>query len=62
MNDFCPVCNSMQYSPMDKTYVQLFGQCWHCDQKEWTAKKLSTEEFERRESMALTITNNKKEV
>jgi len=51
--DKCKKCGEQQWSIMDKNYLKLFGQCWSCDKKLWQEKKLSTEEFEKREVQAL---------
>ena len=49
----CPNCHKQQWSIMDKNYLKIYGHCWSCDKKEWEAKRLSTEEFEKREVIAL---------
>lgn len=56
--DFCPKCGMEQFSLMDRKYLELSGiretkQCWACDLKDWKAKFLSLEEFEKRENLAL---------
>jgi hypothetical protein len=49
----CPKCGEKQWSISDNKYVKLFGHCWGCDKKLWEEKKLTTEEFERREKMSI---------
>lgn len=49
----CPKCKAIQYSKMDKKYLELYGQCWACDREDWNFKKLSLKEFEKREAIAL---------
>lgn len=54
--DKCPKCKEKQESKMDKMYVKLFGNCWSCDRALWESKKLTLEEFEKREQEALKNT------
>ena len=49
----CSKCKEIQWSIMDKNYLQIFGQCWSCDKKIWEKKEMTFEEFERREKIAL---------
>ena len=51
----CPKCGEQQWSNMDKKYLELFGQCWSCDQKLWDEGKLTLKEFERREKEASNV-------
>lgn len=51
--EICPKCKEKQWSIMDKKYLEIYGHCWHCDKLEWQAGKLSLEEFEKRERIAL---------
>lgn len=53
MSEICPQCNSIQWSSMDKKYVDLFGICWAEDKIKWEVGELSIEEFEKREAQAL---------
>lgn len=53
----CTVCGEQQYSLMDRNYLKLFPQCWSCDKNEWSAGRLSLEEFEKRELRALEYTD-----
>ena len=48
----CPVCGQRQWSIADNNYVKLFNTCWSCDRLLWINKKLSLEEFEKREEDA----------
>lgn len=50
----CPKCNEEQWSIADNRYIELFGQCWECDKKNWESGKLSLEEFENREKQSLS--------
>lgn len=38
---------------MEKSYIEIFKQCWSCDKKLWEEKKISTLQFEERERIAL---------
>ena len=49
----CSKCKERQWSISDNRYLELFGQCWSDDKKDWQAGKLSVEEFERREVESL---------
>ena len=51
----CKKCGYENWSVMDKNYMRVFGDCWHCDKEKWERKELSTEEFEKREQKALKI-------
>jgi len=48
----CPKCTERQWSIADNRYLELFGQCWSCDKKEWQAGRLSLKDFEERERRA----------
>ena len=53
----CPDCKEKMWSPMDKSYLKLYGTCWECDQKRWQSEKLGLEEFERRENLAIKLSS-----
>ena len=57
MKNKCSKCDQIQYSLMDKNYLDLFRQCWSCDKDEWEAGTLSLEEFEAREKRANKLNN-----
>lgn len=46
-------CGEVQYSPMDKKYLEIFGICWYCDKERWEEGELSEKEFEIKEQHAL---------
>jgi hypothetical protein len=48
----CPNCGEKQWSIADCNYVKLFNICWSCDKQKWVDKKISLEEFERREELS----------
>lgn len=52
----CTIClDIVQFSLMDRKYVEHFRICWNCDKKNWDEGKLSLKEFEARETKALSL-------
>lgn len=49
----CPNCTTLQYSPMDKKYVELFGTCRECDQRQCMLGSLSLEKLKKQKKEAL---------
>lgn len=45
-------CGGRQWSASDKKYLELFGNCWSCDQKAWNEGRMTLEQFEKRELQA----------
>lgn len=55
----CTKCGkSVQFSLMDKFYLEMFGVCWDCDKKNWDNGTLSLEEFEKKETEAHEVATN----
>lgn len=48
----CPKCNERPFSVLDRSYLEENSQCWDCDFLLWKDKKISNEEFDRREYLA----------
>ena len=48
----CGKCDETQWSIGDNKYLELFGNCWSCDRKRWEDKRMTLQEFERREKVS----------
>lgn len=54
MQPKCPKCGETTWSISDKKYLKQNGQCWECDEKDYTSGKLSLGDFEKREKQSLS--------
>lgn len=57
----CPECKSKFYSLFDKTYIELYGNCFDCDEYKGQVNFLKEEEINERRKKAIEKSGEKYE-
>ena len=52
----CPKCKEEWFSPFDKKYIDMFGNCYNCDLKKFKAGQMPVGVLKNREDRAQKAT------